>query len=407
MNLPFFIARRYFLSTKKKNFINIIAIISMLVVSIGTAALVVVLSVFNGMENLLKSIYGEFDADIQVLPHQGKSFHMDDDLTFKIQSIDGVAGVTEVIEDNALVKYHNNQHLVKIKGLSDEFIEEERMVGSIKVGELSFERDGIQQAIVGRGLQYKLGVSIRDEFTPLEFFYPKNISPGITNPSKMYTKRNIMTGGVFALEQYYDDNYIFVPISFAEKLLRYQGKRTSLEVTIDDSNNLLRIQNDLKESLGNQFDIKSGDQQHEDLYKLLEIEKLFVFIIFSIIIGIASINIFFSLSMLVTEKKTDIGILFSMGATKRLIRTLFMLEGAIIAIIGAGTGLLLGYLIVWTQQTFGLISIGVDSAVVQSYPVKLLAKDFVLTTVCITCITFFASIQPAIRASMTKILPNR
>jgi len=378
----------------------------MLVVSIGTAALVVVLSVFNGMENLLKSIYGEFDADFQVLPLEGKSFRMNDSLTFKIQSIDGIMGVTEVIEDNSLVKYHDNQHIVKIKGLSDEFINEERMTGSIKIGELSFEKDNKPQAIIGRGLQYKLGVSIRDEFTPLEFFYPKNIRPGITNPSKMYTKKNIMPGGVFALEQYYDDNYIFVPIAFAEQLLGYQGKRTSLEITADDNYNLSKIQDDLKTSLGNQFDIKSGDQQHEDLYKLLEIEKLFVFIIFSIIIGIASINIFFSLSMLVTEKKSDIGVLFSIGATKGLIRKIFMLEGAIIAIIGAGTGLLLGYVIVWTQQTFGLISIGVNSAVVQAYPVKLLGQDFVLTTVCITCITFLASIQPAIRASNTNTLAN-
>lgn len=379
----------------------------MLVVSIGTAALVVVLSVFNGMENLLKSIYGEFDADIQILPMQGKSFHMNDDLTFKIQSIDGVIGLTEVIEDNALVKYHNNQRIVKIKGLSDEFIKEERMTNSIKAGELSFEKDGKPQAIVGRGLQYKLGISLRDEFTPIEFFYPKDISPGMINPSKMYTKKNIMTGSIFALEQYYDDNYIFVPILFAERLLQYKNKRTSLEITIDDKSNLSQIQNSLKESLGNEFDIKSGDQQHEDLYKLLEIEKLFVFIIFSIIIGIASINIFFSLSMLVTEKKSDIGVLFSMGATKGLIRKLFMLEGGLIAIIGAGTGLLLGYLIVWSQQTFGLISIGVESAVVQAYPVKLLAKDFILTTLCITCITFLASIQPAIRASKTSVFSNR
>ncbi|MGL1889110.1 MAG: ABC transporter permease [Reichenbachiella sp.] len=408
MNLPLFIARRYFFSTKKKSFINIIAIISMLVVSIGTAALIIVLSVFNGMENLLKTIYGEFDADLQVVPVTGKSFVINEDLIFKINSIEGVMGITEVIEDKALVEYHKNQKIVSLKGLSNQFIQEGRMNEEIKVGKLAFYKDEKPQAIVGRGLQFKLGISIRDEFTPLTFYYPKNISPGqIMNQSTMYSKKNIMTGGVFALEQHYDDNYIFVPIEFTERLFGYKGKRTSLEISVEESKDISKIQDQLAIAIGEGFIIKSGDQQHEDLYKLLEIEKLFVFIIFSIIIGIASINIFFSLSMLVTEKKMDIGILFSMGATRSLIRRLFLLEGTIIAIIGAGTGLILGYVIVWTQETYGLISLGVASAVVQAYPVKMITDDFIMTAVCITVITFIASIQPAIRASQVSAMPER
>ncbi|PIB36320.1 hypothetical protein BFP72_13410 [Reichenbachiella sp. 5M10] len=399
MSLPLFISRRYFFSKKKKNFINIIAIISMLVVSIGTAALIIVLSVFNGMEDLLRSIYGEFDAPIQVMPRQGKSFELTDDIKFEINSIDGVMGITEVIEDNALLKYNHSQMVVKIKGFSKDFIEMGRMKEAIRHGELSFGSETQPLAIVGRGIQFKLGISLRNEYTPLEFFYPKNVRPGQINPSSYYTHTRILPGAVFALEQHYDDNYVFVPIAFTEQLLDYKGKRTSVEILIEDPSQADKIQDQLTQALGDQFVVRNADQQHEDLYKTLQIEKLFVFITLSLVVAIASINIFFSLSMLVTEKKSDISLLYAMGATPAMIRKIFLTEGAIIAFIGAGSGLLLGFIIVWIQENFGVVSMGVESAVMQAYPVKLIATDFFYSAISIILITFLAAIQPSLRAS--------
>lgn len=399
MKLPLFISRRYFFSKKKKNFINIIAIISMIVVSIGTAALIIVLSVFNGMEDLLRSIYGEFDAPLQITLKEGKSFELTDDLKFQINSTDGVMGITEVIEDIALLKYNQSQMIVKIKGLSDNFIEQKRMEGAVRHGELAFYDGKRPLAIVGRGIQFNLGISLRNEFTFMEFYYPKNVRPGSIDPSKYYTHSIILPGGIFALEQHYDDNYVFVPISFAEQLLDYKGKRTVLELSIDDPSLIPEIQQKLTQKLGDQFTIKNADQQHEDLYKTLKIEKLFVFITLSLVVAIASINIFFSLSMLVTEKKADISLLFAMGATPSLIRKIFLTEGTIIAFIGAGSGLLLGFMIVWIQENFGLVTMGVESAVMQAYPVKLIASDFMYSAISIILITFLASIQPSIRAA--------
>ena len=375
----------------------------MLVVSIGTAALIIVLSVFNGMEGLLRSIYGTFDAPLQILPAEGKSFAFTEDLEQQILSIDGILDITEVIEDNALIRYNDAQMIVKIKGLSENFIDQGRMKNALRQGELKFNDNNTSYAIIGRGIQFNLGVSLRNDFLALQFFYPKNAKPGTVDPYKHYNRANIMPGGVFALEQFYDDNYVFVPIAFTERLFDYKKKRTSLELMVDPEKDLLAMQSKLSKALGNSFVVLNSDQQHADLYKVLKIEKLFVFIIFSMIVGIASINIFFSLSMLVIEKKPDISSLFAMGASKKLIRKIFLTEGAIIAFIGAGSGLVLGFTISWLQQNYGIVSMGVASSVTQAYPVQIIATDFVFTAFTIILITFIASIQPAIRASRQGI----
>jgi lipoprotein-releasing system permease protein len=406
VNISYFIAKRYFFSKKKKNFINIIAIISMMVVSIGTAALIIVLSVFNGMEGLLRSIYGTFDAPLQVLPIEGKSFFVDDELRNKVQSIEGIEIITEVIEDNALIKYNDSQMIVKMKGVSENFIAMGRMKGAMRQGELQFSDGKTQYAILGRGIQFNLGVSLRNDFIALQMFYPNGSKPSALNPYKSYNRANIMPGGIFALEQQYDDNYVFVPLPFAEKLVNYQGRRTSLELFVNPDLNVSDIQEQVLAVLGDQFVVKNRDQQHSDLYKVLKIEKLFVFIIFSMIVGIASINIFFSLTMLVIEKKVDISSLFAMGASKKLVRKIFLTEGALIAFIGSGSGLLLGFAVAWTQQTYGLVSMGVASSVMQAYPVEIIWTDFLFTAITIIFITFMASIHPASKAANQGVSRN-
>lgn len=399
MNFPVFIAKRYFFSEKKKNFINVISMISMLVLATATAALVIALSVYNGMEGLLRSIYGTFDAEISISPVEGKSFELTDDMLTKIEAIEGVAYVTEVIEDNVLLKYNESQKLVTMKGMSDNFLERTAMEQSIVEGQFSFQEDSIQYAILGNGIGYELSINMKNDFYPLQFFYPKSVQAGSMDPSKYFSKANIMPGGVFRLEQQYDNDYVFVPLSFARDLLKYGNKRTSLEITSTDLISVDELQKHLILLLGSKFDVLTSDQQHADLYKILKIEKLLVFIIFSLIIGIASINIFFSLSMLVIEKRRDIAVLTAMGTPAKKIRQIFFTEGAIIALVGSGVGLSLGFLIAWLQDTFGLVSMGGgQSLILSAYPVDIQLADFVYTAICIILITFLASIQPAIMA---------
>lgn len=376
----------------------------MMVVSIGTAALIIALSVFNGMEDLLRSIHSEFDAPLQVIPNEGKSFNFTAEFKGEILAIEGVKDIVEVVEDKSLLKYNNSQMIVTIKGVSQNFIDHERMKDAIREGEYKFNYGEINKAIIGRGILYKMGISMRNEYYPLQFFYPKNVKPGSLDPSKYYQRANILPGAAFALEQHYDDNYILVPIDFAEKLFNYKDKRSSLEILVENGVSLNSIQNQLREKIGGQFKILNADEQHADIYKILQIEKLFIFVIFSLIVGIASINIFFSLSMLVTEKLSDISMLMAMGATNKLVAKIFLSEGAIIAFLGAGSGLILGFLIAWTQETFGFITMGVQSAVMAAYPVKIVGTDFVYTAICIICITFLAAIQPAVRASRQSTL---
>jgi len=405
MNFPLFIANRYFFSKKKKNFINVIAIISMAVVAIATAALIIALSVYNGMEGLLRSIYGSFDAELSITPTEGKSFVLTDEMLKEINGVSGVENITEVIEDNVLLKYNESQKLVKMKGFSDNFLDYSHMNPYIIDGRFTFRKDSVQYAIVGNGIRYALSINMQDDFYPLQFFYPKNVKPGALDPSNYFSRANIMPGGVFRLEQHYDDEYVFVPLDFAQNLLNYGDKRTSLEITTTDAATIEEVQDQLVAVLGDGFRVLNSDQQHSDLYKILRIEKLLVFLIFSLIIAIASINIFFSLSMLVIEKRRDIAVLLAMGASTHKIRRIFLSEGAIIAFAGSGIGLLLGLTIAWLQETFGLVSMGGgESLILTAYPVEIQLADFIYTALCIIMITFLASIHPAIMAPKNQNL---
>ena len=398
MNFPYFIARKYFLSGKKKNFINVISIISMVVVAIGTMCLILALSVFNGLEGLLRSMYGNFDPDIVIQPTSGKSFIYDSAYFDQIQSVDGVMGVSEVIEDNVLVQYKDAQRLVRMKGVGRGFDQFSGIKNVMVSGQFPLVRDSIAYALIGRGVQYDLSLSLKNDFYTLQMYYPKDIGPGVVNPSRMYNLLNIIPGGIFAIEKYYDDNYVFVPVEFARELLDYDNKLSSFDIYLEKGANSSQIKEVLQSKMGNRFQVKLGEELHSDLYKVLKIEKLFVFIILVSIIGIASINIFFSLTMLVIEKKKDISVLFAQGASTKLIRNIFLYEGCIVAFTGAGVGLLMGVSLSLLQQHYGLVGMGMESAVMNSYPVKIELLDVFLTVIAIVIITILASIQPAIKA---------
>ncbi len=398
MNLSFFIARRYFLSKKKKNFINVIAIISMLVVAIGTACLIIALSVFNGLGGLLKAMYGNFDPDIVVTASLGKSFQSDESTFDKIEEVPGVMAITEVIEDNVLLRYKESQRVVRMKGVSRSFDHHSGIKNVLVAGEFPLVKDSVGYALIGRGIQYDLSINLQNDFYTLQIYYPRKIGPSVINPDKMYNVLNIIPGGVFAIEKYYDENYVFVPIEFARQLLGYENRLSSYELYLDPDTDITSVKEVLAATLGSSYSVKTGEELHSDLFKVLQIEKLFIFLILTSIIAIASINIFFSLTMLVIEKRKDISVLISQGASQRLIRTIFLYEGCIVAFTGAGLGLLLGLGISWLQQEFGLIGMGMQSAVVNSYPVKIEFKDVVVTVLAIISITVLVSIQPAIKA---------
>ncbi|HTH55747.1 MAG TPA: FtsX-like permease family protein [Cyclobacteriaceae bacterium] len=399
MNLPLFIARRYFLSKRKTNFINIISVLSMVGVAFSTAALVIVLSVFNGLEGLLRSLYNSFDPEIKIEAAKGKSFEVDEAFLARLKSIENVGIVTEVIEDFALVRYRDSDIIVTMKGVSPSFVEQHRLDDSIVEGELKLQDKNGRYAILGRGVRYALSVPVTEGIYPLQVFYIKNAKTSSIDPSRLYTSRNIMPGGVFSIEKNIDENNIFLPLDFVVDLMDYGNKRTSLEIKSSPGADLKNIQRAIQKELGESFLVLTNDEQHKDLYRLLNLEKLFTFVSLTLLILIASINIFFSLMMLAIDKNKDLSILSAIGAQPQLIKKIFLSEGALIAFSGAITGLLLGGIVCWAQQQFGLVGMGMESAIVNAYPVEMRFIDFVSVAVAIIAITGLIAFYPAALAS--------
>jgi lipoprotein-releasing system permease protein len=400
VNLPFFIARRYLFSKRKKNFINIISILSMIGVAFTTAALIIVLSVFNGLENLLQNLNNSFDPEIKIEAARGKSFKVTPDLLKSIQAVDGVDIVTQVIEDYAYVRYREANQVVRLKGVSDNFIDQKRIPEeNIVEGSLTLKKDGVSYAILGSGVKYTLSAAITERLFPLQVYYIKNIKSGTLDPTQLYSKMNIMPGGVFSIVQSFDENYVIVPLDFAQELLNYDDKRTSLEIKTKSTASIWSVEHRLEKLLGKAFTVLNPEEQHKDLYRLLKMERLFAFFALTLLLIIGSINIFFSLMMLALDKKKDITVLSSMGASRNLIRNIFLAEGSLIAALGTITGLVVGGVLCLLQMRYGLISMGMESAVTPGYPVKVNALDFLVILFVVSAVTWLISIRPAILAA--------
>jgi lipoprotein-releasing system permease protein len=400
LNTSSFIAGRYFRSKKKRNFITVLSIISMVGVAVGTIALVVVMSVFNGLEDLIRSLFASFDAELKVEPARGKSFLAPREWLAQLEQIEGVEVLTEVIEDNALFEHDGNQLVAKIKGVSDNFLEQGRFSNGYFWGDTTLGTPLRPGAILGRGVGFFLSVDLNQVNSTLKVYYPKAPrSAASVDPSQLYSSAHLEPRAFFSIEQQFDDEYVIAPLDFTRDLLNYGEKRTALEIKVKEGYSIEEVQKKIVAHLGPDFSVKNADEQHAGLIRTVKLEKLFVFLTLTFILAIASFNIFFSLSMLAIDKKKDIAVLKAMGAPDRMIRGIFLKQGAMIALSGASIGLVLGYLLVLAQDTLGLVSLGIASAVVDAYPVRIVWADFVWISVSVVSITLLASWRPAIIAS--------
>ena len=406
MNLPFFLAKRYLFSKRKKNFINIISWLSVVVVAFITAALIIVLSVFNGLGDLLRTLNNSFDPEIKIEAAEGKTFLVSDSLLQKVQGVQGVAIVTEVMEDYAYLRYQDANQIVTLKGVSETFISQHRIDDAMVAGALVLAKDNIDYAIIGQGIEINLSIDVTNPLYPLQFYYIKNPNAKSLDVSNLYAQRNIVPGGVFSIVQSFNDNYVLVPLHFVQELMGTGSKRTSLELKLQAGADMPAVQQQLKRTLGNNFTVLTHEEQHKDLYRLVKMEKLFTFLAFSLLLGIGAINIFFSLMMLALDKKKDISVLAAMGADASLIRKIFVSEGAFIAALGTLSGLALGGALCWLQLKFGIVSMGMETAVTDGYPIKPIASDFVLTLAVVSIITFLISLHPARLAARSAAVEN-
>lgn len=392
MKLAFFIAKRYLFAKKSTNAINIISGISTLGVFIGTAALVIILSVFNGFEGLVVSLYNKFSPDIKIESTVGKSF---DPNTSNIQTVlqsDVVLHAVFVLEEKVLLRYNDNQYIATLKGMSQEYESIGKLDSAISQGR-NVLRVGEQDfAVLGTGVAYRLGVFIDTAYEPIQFFAPKKTARISINPADEFNQDAIYASGIFQVQQEFDDKYVLVPLRFARNLLDEEVNISSIEISLKSDAEVAKFKQMSTEVLGKDFSVKNRYEQDELLYKILNSEKWAVYLILTFVLIIAICNIIGSLTMLVIDKKKDIAVLLSMGAENGLIKRIFLLEGMMISMIGAISGLVIGAAFCWLQIKYGFISIsGAETLSISAYPMEMKWTDFILVFATVLAISFIAS----------------
>ena len=413
MNLSFHIARRYLFAKKSHNAINIISMISVFGIALATAALVCVLSVFNGFTGVVSRTFSAFDPELQITPAQGKVFDPANPQIEEVKKITEIAFTSESLEENALLKNGERQEPIILKGVSKKF---ENLADRDKLiidGRFLLREDAsgtaenaepdslaewhIDNGVVGAGLAMFLGV--RANFVnPVEIYVPKrDVRVNPANPSTAFDRSSVFISGVFALNQAkYDDQMMIVSIDLARELLRYETEVSSIDIKLKNVAEADKVQAKIKSILGDHYLVKNRFEQQEDLFRMVSIEKWVTFLILAIILVIAVFNIVGSLTILIIEKNEDIRILKNLGADNKLILKVFLFEGCLITLVGTIAGIILGLIICLLQQHFGLLQLGSTPGtfVMDAYPVVVEPLDVLLIFVTVSLISLLAVIYP-------------
>lgn len=396
MNFPFYIARRYLISKKSHNIINIISAISVTGVCIGTMALIIVLSVFNGFEKLVLSLFSSFNPDVRIIAARGKTFDIRSLPLEEIRKIPGVVHLSEVIEEDALVRYRDKQTIVTLKGVEKTFPQMTRIDTMMIEGKFLLEDSTMNFGVPGYGIASTLGVNLQDYQNPLVIYVPRRDGSFSTSLDNAFNSGVVFASGFFSIQQDYDVKYLLLPLRFVKELLDYKEDRSALEIGLQPGADQEKICQSLTRIAGNRFIVQNRYQQQATLYKILSSEKLYIFLILTFILFMATFNVIGSLSMLILDKRKDIAVLRSIGCTTARIKRIFFTEGILISMIGAAVGLVLGAVICWIQIRYGLISLGApdSSFVVSAYPVDLKAIDFLVVFATVLTIGGLAAWYP-------------
>lgn len=400
MNFPFFIARRYVFSKKSTNAINVISAISVVGVAVGTMALVIVLSVFNGFHDLVASFFTNFDPQIELVPTQGKTAPADDPVLDQVRQMPQVSVHTDVLEDQGLAVYGDRQQMVTVMGVDDNFTQltniSDILYGD---GEFTLQAANLFYAIPGIRLAQDMGLGARfDGYLKLYAPVRRGQITDLEDPSDGFVVDSLISPGVvFAVNQAkYDRNHIICSIGFARRLFDQDGMLSSLQIRLKPGSDLAAVKKQMREIVGSKYRVLDRFEQQSDTFNIMQIEKVLAYVFLTFILMVACFNIISSLSMLIIDKKADAATLRNLGATDRQIRSIFLFEGRIISAIGAVVGILLGLLLCWLQQEFGLVHMG-DSAgsfVVNAYPVSVHYDDVAIVFVTVLLIGWVAAWIP-------------
>lgn len=397
MNLPLKIAKRYLVSKKSHSVINIISLVSVCGIAIASMALVCVLSVFNGFQDLIASLFSTIDPQIKVTPIQGKTFDASDPAIQEMAQWPEIAQISPVIEENVLLIYGDRQVPALLKGVTNQYEKQTRIDDIIIDGHFLLHDTVTDYATIGVGLANSLatGAGFR---RPLMAYVPKRKARiNMANPSSSLSSGRLFMTAVFRVNQAeYDDQLAIVPIDFARRLFDYTTEASALEITLQENANEANIMERIQGKLGDNFEVKNRMEQKEASFKMVQIEKWMSYLILGFILMIASFNAIGSLSMLIIDKKADIDTLKSLGADNRLISRIFLTEGWLIAAVGAVTGIVVGILLCWGQQTFGWIKLGEmsEAFIIEAYPVSVQLLDIVAVLALVLLLGFFTAWYP-------------
>lgn len=391
MRLASFIAGRYLFARKSHNVINVISAISVVGMAIGTAALTIILSIYNGFDSLVRDMMGNLEPDILITPSKGKVFVPEGECYDWIYAQESVASMCTVLQEQVFISYDGHQGVAIAKGMDAVAQEESTIRENIRDGKFEFRHGDIPEGVVGVGLAYKMGINPRF-LAPIQLYYPsrtRKLSP--SSPSSSIEYINIWPSGLFSINSEIDNSYILLDIDKMRELLEYSGEEVSaVEIRMKEgcgARELKRVMDGISERLGEDFTVSDRFRQNESLYKMMKYEKASIYLILIFVILIIGLNIHASLSMLIIEKREDISTLRAMGAGEKLIRRVFVLEGWFISLLGLAIGLLMGLAFCLLQQRFGLISMP-GNFVIQAYPVVLKASDLLITALSVAILGY-------------------
>lgn len=405
MKLPFIIALRYLFSKKSTNAINVISKVSMGGMGIGAFALIVVLSVYNGFENLVLNLQNSFYPDIEISSVHGKTFEQTSFLQKQLNNIGGVELISYSLEENAYLRYQEKSVIATVKGVDEIFFKVNTIDKYVVMGSSKLNENGISYGVLGAGIDYQLNTNVAKALSPITISIPKKGKPSGILATQLFNSGKVMPGGVFAIQNDFDYKYLFIPIELMQSISQENNSTFSgIEIKAKNGYNLNKLKFEILEKIGSSFSVTTRFEQDEALYRIMKIEKYATIAILGLILLIISFNIVGSLSMLAMEKKKDITILKSMGVENFTIRLIFLLNGSLGSILGAGIGLVLGLVLVFAQSAFGLVKLGGSGGfVVEAYPVIVLWSDIFIAFFMIVIISLLAAWYPAKKAANQAI----
>jgi lipoprotein-releasing system permease protein len=397
--LNFLFAWRYFKSKKSTNAINIIAWISMLAIMVSTAALIIVLSVFNGFEGLVQSLYGDFYADMKIVPASGKFLTADPALIQKIKAVEGITQVSFVVEEKAVLVNGDYQSIVFLKGVDNNYNKVNKLDHYITSGKYDLGTTDTPAIVAGAGIANAVGADPQSPLSDIILYLPNRKAKSFSNLDAMHSFQ-VKPSGIFSVQQEFDDKYAFTNLAFIQYMLDLNPDQlTGIELSIPDQGNLNDIQKALQNSIGKSFTVQTRYQQNQSLFTVMQIEKWVIYGILSLILLVAAFNMIGALTMLVLEKEKDIAVLKAMGATNERVQNIFLTEGFVLAGAGGIVGMLIAFVICYAQIKYKLIKLQGGTFIIDYYPVKMVAADFLLVTVTILIVSVLASWIPAKKAA--------